>query len=115
MTVIDIDAGGAANCSFDQWRFEATDLHTGRVKALLRPISADWEELLSRVATGTLQIATKDQAANDIWPHTTGLYISQVNPDGTREARFGGYVEKFNGSSGGATSLALQSMDDFLN
>lgn len=99
----------------DGWRFEATDLSTGQIKAVLHPISADWEELYCQVATGSLIVATKDLAANDIWPQTTGIYISRIQPDGSRKAHFGGYVEKFSGSSGGATTIALQSIENFLN
>lgn len=107
--------GSHADCVCgDGWRFEATDLATGRVKAVLHPISADWEDPYSRVGTGSLLIATRDPAAMDIWPHETGVYISRVNPDGTREAHFGGLIEKFSGSQGGATTLGLQSIEEYL-
>lgn len=98
----------------DGWRFEATELSTGRVKAVLHPIKADWEEVFCQPSSGQLLLAAKDVSANDIWPHTTGVYISQVNPDGTRRARWAGYVEKFSGSAGGAVTVALNSIEEYL-
>lgn len=99
------------------WRFETVQLggpDSGQVKAVLHPISAEWEETYSAPSTGSIVIATKDPAAEDIWPGATGLFISQVMPDGSRRARFGGFVEKFTGSGGGATTIAVKSIDGFL-
>lgn len=100
------------------WRFEATELggpQAGRVKAVLHPINAEWEEGYSRPSTGSLLLATRDPSAEDIWAGSTGLYISQIEPDGeSRRARFGGYIEKFSGSGGGATTAQLRSIDNFL-
>jgi hypothetical protein len=99
----------------DNWRFEATDLATGRVKAVLSPLSAQWEELLCRHSTGSLVLAAKDVSADDIWPHTTGVYISRVLPDGSRVAHWGGYVEKFSGSGGGSLNVSLVSIDEYFD
>lgn len=99
----------------ERWRFEATDLRTGIVKAVLHPINATWEEQYSKPGVGSMLVATLDPSADDIWPHSTGLYISRVNPDGSREGHWGGYVEAFQASSGGATNIGLQSIDDYLN
>lgn len=85
------------------------------MKAVLHPITAEWEEGYSRPSDGALLLATRDPAAEDIWPGATGLYISQVMPDGSRRARFGGYVEKFTGAGGGATTVGLLSIDTWLN
>lgn len=49
-----------------------------------------------------------------MWPDT-GIYISQVMPDGSRRARFGGYFPKNNGSGGGALTVAIESLDGFLS
>jgi hypothetical protein len=106
-------------CGFcgDGWRFETVQLggpQSGQVKAVLHPISAEWEETYSAPSTGSVVLATKDPSAEDIWPGATGLFISQVMPDGSRRARFGGFVEKFTGSGGGATTVAVKSIDGFL-
>ena len=98
----------------DNWRFEATDLATGRVKAVLQPLAATWEELLCRPSTGTLTLAAKDVSADDIWPHTTGVYISRVLPDGSRVAHWGGYIEKYSGAGGGNLNVALVSIDEYF-
>lgn len=101
----------------DGWRFETVILggpDSGQVKAVLHPISAEWEETYSAPSTGSIVVATQDPAVDDIWPGATGLFISQVMPDGSRRARFGGFVEKFTGSGGGATTIAVKSIDGWL-
>lgn len=97
----------------DGWRVEATHMSTGVVKAVLRPLSADWEEQYSRPGTGSLMVATQDPSAEDVWAHETGIYISRVKKDGTRVGHFGGYVESFSASGGGATTIGLQSFDEY--
>lgn len=100
------------------WRFETTELggpQAGRVKAVLHPISAEWEEGYSRPSTGTIILSTKDPAPEDIWSGKTGLYISQVMRDGTYRPRFGGYIPKYNGAGGGGTTVAFHSIDKFLD
>lgn len=99
------------------WRFEATQLggpNAGQVKAILHPLSAQWENAYSQPSDGSMVVATQDPSQEDIWAGATGLYISQVMPDGTRRARFGGYIPKFNGAGGGATTVAFHSIDKFL-
>lgn len=104
-------------CS-EGWRFETVVLggdDAGQVKAVLHPVSAQWENTYSAPSSGSILLATRDPAVEDIWPGATGIYISQVMEDGTRRARFGGYVEAFQGSGGGGTTLAIKSMDAFLD
>lgn len=60
-------------------------------------------------------VSTQDPSQEDIWAGATGLYISQVMPDGSRRCRFGGYIPKFNGAGGGATTVAFHSIDRFLD
>lgn len=101
----------------DRWRFETVVLggpDSGRVKAVLQPISAEWEETYSAPSTGSVLVATRDPAVEDVWPGSTGLYISQVMPDGSRRCRFGGYIEKVTGAGGGATTLAVKTIDAWL-
>jgi hypothetical protein len=106
--------GGDCVCG-DGWRFEATELSTGVVKAVLHPLSVEWEDNYTAPGVGSMLIATKGYAANDVWPNTTGVYVSRVNPDGTRVPYWGGFVEKVSGSAGGATTLGLKSIDSYLN
>lgn len=109
------DSAHPANCLCgDGWRVECTDLASGRVKAVLHPISMSWEVPDSLIGTASILVATRDPAAADIWPHDTGVYISRILPDGSRYGHFGGLIEKFSGQSGGATTLGLQSIEEYL-
>lgn len=106
-------------CSFcgEGWRFEATELggpNAGRVKAVLHPISAKWENLYSQVSDGSMLVSTRDPSQADLWAGSTGIYISQVMPDGSRRARFGGWIPKYNGAGGGDSTIAFQSIEGFL-
>lgn len=99
------------------WVFDTTIMGGptgGTVKGRIHPVSAEWEDGYSRPSTGSIVVATRDPSAEDVWSGATGLYISQVLPDGTRLPRFGGYIESFNGSAGGATTLGIKSVDSFL-
>lgn len=95
------------------WRVEATHLHTGVVKAVLQPLTADFDDNYTLTGDGSLLVDTLDPSAFDTWPHTTGLYISEIASDGTRVGRFGGYIEKVSASGAGATSLGLKTIDEF--
>lgn len=109
------DTGHSQGCVCGNgFRFYATEFSTGRVKKILHPMSVTWEDNYTSPGVGSMVIATKDYAANDVWPNTTGIYISRVQQDGTQKPHFGGYVEKFSGSAGGATTLGLRSIDGYL-
>lgn len=97
------------------WRIEATHLHTGVVKAVLLPTTARWEEEYSRPGRGSMSASVIGPAADDSWAHTTGIFISQVFPDGTRRARFGGYAESFEPDPDieGLFQIGLQPMDEY--
>lgn len=79
------------------WRIEATHLSTGVVKAVLHPVSAEWEEPYSRPGQASLKVSVVGPSIDDTWAHTTGLYISRIVDDAqgrpARYCRFGGYVE----------------------
>lgn len=98
----------------DGWRFEATELATGRVKAVLHPIGADWEEALSQPTTASLLLATRDPAQDDVWATETGLYISRVIGPDERDGYWGGYIEDFGGAGRGSTTVAAVSVDEYL-
>lgn len=86
-------AHGEDSLCGEGWRIETTHLNTGVVKAVLHPISVEWEEPYSRPGAGTLKASSVGPAMADVYPHTSGLYISRVLPDGSRYCRFGGYIE----------------------
>jgi hypothetical protein len=95
------------------WRVEATHLYSGIVKAVLQPISSDWDDAYTAPGEGTLTVSTLEPSAFDTWAHTTGVYISRVNADGTRESHFGGYIEQVGAAGAGQTTIGLKSMDEF--
>ena len=101
----------------DGWRFEATDLATGRVKAVLHPISADWEDALCQPTTANLLLATQDPSQDDIYATETGLFISRQigDDDNDREPHWGGYIEDDSGEGGGALTVAAVSLDTYLS
>lgn len=115
--------GGASSCSCGlTWRYEATDLRTGRVKAVLKPIKIDWEEYLSKPGQGTLEISTRDYKMQQIFAHTTGLYVSIVHShpnevtgvnEVTRECVFGGYIESHGTSSPSVTTVGTVTIDQY--
>lgn len=107
-------------CGFcgEGWRFETTVLggdNAGQVKAVLHPISAEWENSYSQPSEGSIVLAVGDPALEDIYAGSSGIYISQVMKDGSRRARFGGYIVKDNGVGGGAGRVAMKSIDAFLD
>lgn len=103
----------------DGFRIEATDLRTGRVKAVLHPVSAEWTEALSQPSSGTLVFATGDLAIEDVWPHLTGIYISRViETDDVlqRQCLFAGFIESDAIPQSPETiSVGFVSMDTYLN
>lgn len=114
---------GSCGCGL-VWRYEATDLKTGRVKAVLHPIKIDWETFLSKPGQGTLEIATREYRMQQIFAHTTGLYVSIVHnhpdPDTgetvvTRECVFGGYVETHGTSTPTTTKVGIVTIDQYLH
>lgn len=103
----------------DDWRVEATDLRTGIVKAVLSPLSADWETILNGFGQGSLTLATKDIRIQDIWPHSTGVFITRVAGGSATSAspvcEFAGYIEKVTASDNGTTMVGMRAIEDYLN
>lgn len=97
------------------WRVELTHPVTGVVKAVLHPVAADWEEVYSLPGPGVLKASVVGPSMDDIWPKT-GLYISRVMSDGTRDGHFGGYVEsaKPDPQNWDLFDIGLQSWDAHL-
>lgn len=108
------------NCACgEEWRIEACDLRTGRVRSILHPLSFDFQTILNRVGQGTLNLATRGIVVRDIWPHLTSVYITRLSGgDATPEAprvEFGGIIESFAAGDNGATSVGLKSIDQYLH
>jgi hypothetical protein len=97
----------------DQWRFETTDLSTGQIKGVLHPISADWVEKNSSPGDGSLMLPTRAVSPADVWPHDTGLYISQVI-DGERVGRWAGIIDQYDAGSDNTTNIGMQGIDEYL-
>lgn len=97
--------------------FEATDIATGRVKAVLKPVAINWESFLSKPGTGELVLATREYEMQQVFAHTTGLYVSIVhNHDGevTRECVFGGYVEAHGTQTVTTTQVGIVTIDQYM-
>lgn len=103
----------------DIWRFEVTDFRTGRVKAVIHPISASWETNWSKPGRGQMVIATREYEAAQIFPDASGIFVSRVlvDDDGnlSRDCVFGGRFTAYGGSSGGATTIGLVTVDEYLD
>lgn len=103
-----------ANCVCGQgWRFESVDIKTGQLKAVLHPISADWEEKHSQPGQGSLTVAPRDLSWDNIWPDSTAVYFSRI-VDGEREGRWAGKIEQAEGNSNSGVTIGLQGIDEYL-
>lgn len=99
-----------------RWVIEATDLATGRIRAILRPIAADWQTILKGLGTGSLTFPTRGVSLRDIFPDLTGVFISHIADDGTYDCQYAGYVEKANGKStlqGGTVQVGMQPIERY--
>lgn len=101
------------------WRVEAADLATGRVKAVLHPVSWDWQVNLSTPGRGSITLVTKDVASDVVWSHLTsvwiirerGLGVSARNP----VVEWAGYVDSFQAEDTGTLQVGLLGLEDYLN
>lgn len=106
-------------CSRD-FIVESCDLASGRVRAVLNPISMDWQTDLNGWGQGTLTLATKDVKIRDIWPDLTSVYISRTAGGGGASpsnpvAEFGGMITQVNATEAGTTQVGLESIESYLN
>lgn len=102
----------------EDFRFEAADLRTGIVKAILEPTAADWQTTLNAVGQGSLSLTTKAIRARDIWPHLTSVYCLRTS-GGTATPENpvveGAYIiEKFTAADTGQTQVGMKSIEDYL-
>lgn len=102
-----------------EWRIEACDLRTGRVRAIVHPLSFDFQSSLNTTAPGNMILPTRDVSVRDIWPHLTSIYISRIaggsaTPDNPY-VEWGGMIEKFSADDNGATSVGMISIDGYLH
>lgn len=105
---------GKCLCRSTKWRYEACDIITGRVKAVLHPVSANWDEKESAFGNGSMVLASQDLRPDNVFPHTTTIYISQVI-DGVRVGRYAGIVEGYNSIAGGAATVSMLGVDSYLH
>lgn len=103
----------------DTWSVQACDLKTGRVRAILDPLTISWETTLNRVGTGSMTLATRSVTMRDIWPHLTAIYIVRTGGgDATPEnpaVEFAGLVESVQAEDSGATTVGMKSLEDYWN
>jgi hypothetical protein len=106
-------------CNGGAWRVVACNLATGVERAVLHPVSFDFENKLNDYGQGTLTLVTRETLARDIWPHLTSIYFLRIGgPDATIEepvVEFAALVEKFSASDNNTTSVGLKSIDSYLN
>lgn len=99
---------------------EACHLPNGRIRAILHPISVEWEVDLNGVGRGTMVLATRDVLIRDIWPHLTSVYISRLTGGGGASqtnpvAEFGGIIDSVQASESGTTNVSIKSIEYYLN
>lgn len=102
----------------DSWRVVTVDLKTGIVRAVLEPISMEWETRLNDVGQGTVLLATGDVNVRDIWPHLSAIYILRLEgSDASPEmpvCEFAGLIETVIAEDTGVTTLGIRSMEQYL-
>lgn len=105
----------------DDWVFYSCNLATGTIRAVLHPISIDWQETLNGIGTGTITLATREVILRDIWPHLTSLYIARLvnvlDPDVGPEGNLGMYgaiVESVEASDDGTTKVGFSEISNYL-
>lgn len=99
-----------------RWVIEACDLATGRIRAILNPIAADWQTILTGLGTGSLTFPTRAVAVRDIWPDLTSIYISRIADDGSYDCQYAAIPEKLSAKStleGGTTNVGLQPIESY--
>lgn len=109
-----------ANCACGQdWRIEACDLATGRVRAILHPTMFNWQTELNDFGQGSMTFHVQDVPVRDIWPHLTSVYILRLRGgDATPEnpvVEFAGILETFSGRDEGTLQVGMVSIEDYLN
>lgn len=105
-------------CAYD-WRVEALDISTGGRKAILHPVSFDFEELLNEVGSGSVTLNVRDVNMSDIWPHATKIaFLRLAGPNAspsTPVCEWVGLVESVQADSGGTLKLGLKSVEEYLD
>jgi hypothetical protein len=102
----------------ENWRFEIADLRSGRVRAILHPVAADWQTNLNRIGQGTITLATRDVVVRDIWPHLSSLYVTRTGGPGASPSapvvEFAGMLESFTAMDDGTTVVGVITIDGYL-
>lgn len=103
-------------CGSD-WIIYSCDLKTGRIRAVLHPLSFDFEDRLNNYGPGSLMLATKDVRIRDIWPHLTSVYFARVSGPGATPTEpvveWGGLIEMVEASDTGTTTVGLKAIEGY--
>jgi len=100
---------GCASCVV---RFEACDLRTGIVRAVLFPISAAWQNTLNQPGQGNVVLPTDSTLVRNIWPHLTSIYVTVGGVP-----VWAGMVEEFlaeSSENGGTTTVQMKEITYYL-
>lgn len=90
---------------------------TGRVKAVLHPISFDFQTELNRWGQGSMTLNARDVTLDDVFPRRTSIYIIRLTDPSSIDGHvaFAGYVEKLTASSTTEVTLGLQEITEYLD
>lgn len=111
MTIVP-DGPSACGCDACVVRFEACDLRTGIVRAVLFPTSAAWQSTLNQPGQGNVVLPTDSTLVRNIWPHLTSIYITVGGV-----AVWAGMVEEFlaeSSENGGTTTVQMKEITYYL-
>lgn len=105
-------APSACGCASCVVRFEACDLRTGIVRAVLFPVSAAWQSTLNEPGQGNLVLPTNSTLVRNIWPHLTSVYVTVGGIP-----VWAGMVEEFGAESsvnGATTTVQMKEISYYL-
>lgn len=113
MSIAPEDGPVACGCASCVVRFEACDLRTGIVRAVLFPVSAAWQSTLNQPGQGNVVLPTDSTLVRNIWPHLTSIYVTVGGAP-----VWAGLVEEFAAESsedGATTTVQMKEITFYLN
>jgi hypothetical protein len=112
MTIVP-DGPSACGCESCVVRFEACDLRTGIIRAVLFPASAAWQTTLNQPGQGNVVLPTDATLVRNIWPHLTSIYVTVGGAP-----VWAGIVEEFlaeSSENGGTTTVQMKEITYYLS